>query len=194
MVRFCAFIVLSVLAGCNPGVPEALPTLANKLLTTREATTPSLTETTLNPAMGDAPTATRCAKEISWKDYIVQVGDTLDLIAELADTTKEALMAANCLIREKLTPGDHLYTPVSIPEVRITQPPLATCIKADEACKDTLRASTPIPTLTCRAGDESCHEGSVIRRLSPTPWSIEQKAPIHCSPFDSDCLRNKFGN
>jgi hypothetical protein len=188
------FISLGLIAGCNPVVPTPLPTFTLEGETAPSSTalptersvvtrTPLATGRTPTPIGTLTPTATRCAKETTWKNYIVQVGDTLELLADLADTTKEALMAANCLIDEPLIPGDHLYTPIFI--IRVvpnTLPP------------GTLLILTRIPS-TCPAFDESCGNGAIIRRPSPTPWSPrDPRVPVSCSPPDVDCVESNIGD
>ncbi|MDX2136450.1 MAG: LysM domain-containing protein [Chloroflexota bacterium] len=72
------------------------------------------TGSTPQPTRTPAPTPTEfvCETPEDWEVYIVQPGDTLVAIAQLADTTVDALVEGNCLANpNRLARGQELVVP-----------------------------------------------------------------------------------
>ncbi len=72
------------------------------------------------PTPTTIPTSANCPPPPGWSPVTVQVGDTLDSLAQTYNTTPEALAAANCLSTTNLIPGMILYVPGAPP----TEPPI----------------------------------------------------------------------
>lgn len=86
----------------------------------------SLITATLSPTLPNT-----CAIPEKWVAYTIQSGDSLDQLAEKHKISTKALMKANCLISEELSPGTVLYlppiqkeTPVSASATPVTFPTL----------------------------------------------------------------------
>ena len=72
-----------------------------------------VTELSLTPTLTftPPPTPVNCPPPIGWLVYIVQPGDTLDLLVFRYNTTSAAIIQANCLLSTTILPGSILYLP-----------------------------------------------------------------------------------
>jgi LysM repeat protein len=80
---------------------EATTSPAPSVAATEEATVPP--ETTSEPAEA-GPTPTPCPVRVEWPEYVVQSGDTLFRIAQLAGSSVDELVEANCLSNRDIIP------------------------------------------------------------------------------------------
>ncbi|MBN1814566.1 MAG: LysM peptidoglycan-binding domain-containing protein, partial [Anaerolineae bacterium] len=116
-------------AASRPTATPFLPTLVSPSPTSTPTSTPtpSPTEETVSPTT-PTPSATptpiptaiptladhllpRCLQPAGWFVYTVQQGDTLPALAWRSGMTTYALMQANCLISQVISPGQKLYVP-----------------------------------------------------------------------------------
>ncbi len=112
-------------AASRPTATPFLPTLVSPSPTSISTSTPtpSPTEETVSsptPTPSATPTATptsvdhllpSCKQPVGWSVYTVQQGDTLLALAGRAGMTTYALMQANCLSSQVISPGQKLYVP-----------------------------------------------------------------------------------
>jgi LysM repeat protein len=75
---------------------------------------------TITPPETVPPSPAPCSPMTSWPTYIVQEGDKLSSLANATHSTEWALMQANCLPTDYISPGQLLYVPI-LPE-RIQTP------------------------------------------------------------------------
>jgi LysM repeat protein len=59
------------------------------------------------------PTPVNCPPPVGWVPYLVQPGDSLDLLAWRYNVTAGEIAAANCLLTDTIMPGSLLYLPPS---------------------------------------------------------------------------------
>jgi LysM repeat protein len=64
-----------------------------------------------------------CQKPLSWVDYQVQVGDTLNSLAQRTNTTVFELQQVNCLEPATILPGQIIYLPFTPPTPTPTNTP-----------------------------------------------------------------------
>jgi LysM repeat protein len=112
----------------RPTATPFLPTLVSPSPTFTPTPTPSPTEETVTPTTPTpsatptppAPSATptsvdhllpSCPQPAGWSVYTVQQGDTLPALAWRSGMTTYALMQANCLSSQVISPGQKLYVP-----------------------------------------------------------------------------------
>ncbi|MBE7469581.1 MAG: hypothetical protein DPW09_23870 [Anaerolineae bacterium] len=90
-----------------------------------------------SPSAGPAPggTAGVCQPPPSWTTYVVQVGDTLNALAERTNVSVYDLQQVNCFTNLTVQPGQTIYLPFTPPTPTITP-------------TNTPTTPTPTPTLT----------------------------------------------
>jgi len=93
--------------------------------TTRPVPSPTPTPSPCpTPTSLPLPTVTpSCQPPASWREYRVQRGETLAILAWRFWTTEEALREANCLEEERLEPGQLLYVPDVATRTACGRPP-----------------------------------------------------------------------
>jgi LysM repeat protein len=68
-------------------------------------------------------TPTPCPRPMNWIDYVIEPGDTVELLALRHDITPQTLRDANCLSSDGLPAGHILYLPQIIPTSTPLLPP-----------------------------------------------------------------------
>jgi LysM repeat protein len=95
----------------------------------------SLPETAQSPAPPPASKVGVCQPPPDWTTYVVQVGDTMNLLAERTGVSVYDLQRVNCLTNLTIQPGQTVYLPFTPPTPTITP-------------TSTPTTPTPTPTLT----------------------------------------------
>jgi LysM repeat protein len=114
------------------------------------APSPSATPThSLTPtATQTAPlSSTPCIPWSSWPAYIVQLGDTLSLLARATGSSVPELMQANCLPDDLIYVGQWLYVP-RVPVKSLTATPSVTLTQILTVTTTVTPTFTPTNTLT----------------------------------------------
>ncbi len=105
------------------------------------SSTPAATNTAIPTATPRVSGGTTCYPRSDWQSYLVQSGDTLNVIAQRAGTTATALALANCLTNADLIQvGQVLRVP--------TLPPTATRTVAPPTWTPQVIIVTATPTST----------------------------------------------
>lgn len=125
-------LLAAVTTACqlSAGVPTAQPT-ATPIMQQPSPTfimpatsTLPVTSTAVSPTSTQRPGGTTCFPRSDWQVYLVQPGDTLNLIAQRAGTTATALALANCLTNANfIQVGQALRVPIQPPTVTRTPSP-----------------------------------------------------------------------
>ena len=170
---------------------EKKPEISQAIKATFRATGSSTpTEVVLTPLPGE-PTLTNsptvsattqetisstpsCSFPSDWMVITVNQGDTLESLAQTYQTSPEALIEANCLIIEKLSPGSQLFVPKLVASLTPT------------------RTSTPRPTTAPCVGHPS---GWVIYIIQPgdTLFSLSQSFGVSVSMLqEANCMGNSI--
>ncbi len=122
-ILFAAISLVLVLGGLSmalaeDGINKPPPTITESRVPTREAgtsSTPSLLATIApiaSPSLtATIPPPTSCPPPSGWVTYIVQVGDTLEIVAARHGIALKTLKDANCLLKSTLIPNTLLYVP-----------------------------------------------------------------------------------
>jgi LysM repeat protein len=71
------------------------------------------------------PTPTACPIPAGWTAYTVQIGDTLESLAEIAGISVDEIYQKNCLPSRTLVVGSILHLPVPTPTPTVSQIPTA---------------------------------------------------------------------
>lgn len=144
-IAACCFLtLLTPTSLMTPTADQMRETVDIEPTATASRTPEFMITSTPAPTPIPLPTGTSCTRNTSWFSYIVQPGDSLDLIAQYADITVTTLTEANCLQTERVIEGDRLYVPKSIAITRTPNPlPSPT-----ETGRQT--------TVTCTTYDETC--------------------------------------
>lgn len=105
----------------HPTATSFLPTLISPSPTftpppTEEAISPTTPAPSATPTATATPTPANhllpsCLQPVGWYVYTVQLGDTLSALAGRAGMATYALMQANCLNAQIISPGQKLYVP-----------------------------------------------------------------------------------
>jgi LysM repeat protein len=103
-------------------VSTASPSLTHTLL-------PSPSETVQIPATEteSPPLLSQCNPPDGWMIYFIQIGETLESIADKYGTTAQILKSANCLTSDQVLPGYIMFVPPE--EQAATDAPDGTCTK-----------------------------------------------------------------
>jgi len=93
-----------------------------------ESTAHSSPNSISNSTPTQSPYPTSCPQPEGWEPYIIQNGDSLELLAEERQTNIGEVMSANCLSRPGALPGTSIFLPPRPPTLTptITQSPSIT--------------------------------------------------------------------
>jgi LysM repeat protein len=99
----------------RPSATPSLPTLVSPSptlspLPTEAIASPTALTSSVTPTSSDHLMPS-CPQPVGWSVYNVQVGDTLPALAWRSGMTTFALMQANCLSSQVISPGQRLYVP-----------------------------------------------------------------------------------
>jgi hypothetical protein len=90
-----------------------------------------------------------CPVPSRWRPYVVQPGNTLEILAQASRTTVQDLQEGNCLAPEALLlPGDLLYLPRSVPPLSPEGTPLSNdheALTVIGCASPSVRIASPIP-------------------------------------------------
>ncbi len=134
----------------TPTASEATPTdtPTQETVSTETATAAPEVPTATEPPAVEPPTATSppdsggiCTPPASWVEYAVQIGDTLNSLAERTDSTVFDLQQVNCLDSFTIRPGQVIYLPFTPPTPTATGTPTPVT-----PTPTATRTSTPSPT------------------------------------------------
>jgi LysM repeat protein len=98
------------------------------------------TATPVPPPSATPAEMTACQPPPNWVSYEVKVGDTLNIISSLTNSSVAELQTVNCLNSFTIRPGDVIFVPFTPPTVTPTSPPPATPLPRPSPT----RTSTPI--------------------------------------------------
>lgn len=114
------------------------------------SSTPAVTATPVPPTPTPRVSGgTVCYPRMDWQVYIVQPGDTLNLIGQRVGTTVTALALANCLTNANLIQaGQVLRVPMLPPPPVTTLPPIPTTATPQIIIVTATPTATVIPPMT----------------------------------------------
>ncbi|MDX1995627.1 MAG: hypothetical protein SF029_24805 [bacterium] len=96
-----------------------------------------------------ATTQADCPVPVRWRPYVIQPGNTLEVLAQASRTTVQDLQLGNCLAAEaQLLPGDLLYLPRSVPPLSPDGTPLPSgheALTVIGCSSPSVRIASPIP-------------------------------------------------
>ena len=136
LAYFFAFLgLVSLACGIDFGTNEPAP-VAPAVVTVVVMPTQPPAPTPIPPTPTITPTS--CVRRTDWPLYYVQVGDTLNSIADKTRTSAEMLRISNCLLNYSISVGQPLYVPVL--------PVTATPFPTQPPPRPDVELGTPTPT------------------------------------------------
>ncbi|KAF0106734.1 MAG: outer membrane adhesin like proteiin [Anaerolineaceae bacterium] len=133
------------------------------------------------------PTPVNCPPPPGWVPYLVQPGDTLDLLAWRYNVTAGEIAAANCLLTETLVPGSLLYLPPSPTATPIPCGPPRGWVIYYVQFGDTLyRISQSYGITVLELQQANCMGNSTLIRVGQAlyvpPWATRTPSPTFPGP------------
>lgn len=119
-VEFSTQVVTLTLAQTATPVPSLTPTI--EIPTVDDTIVPTFTITPFEALVVTA-TPNNCEPPKDWVPYVVQLGDTLFLIASQAGLQTDTLRQANCIVGDRILAGQTLYVP---PGITVMTTPIVT--------------------------------------------------------------------
>jgi LysM repeat protein len=133
------------------------------------------------------PTPVNCPPPLGWVPYLVQPGDTLDLLAWRYNVTAGEISAANCLLTDTLVPGSLLYLPPSPPATPIPcGPPRGWVIHYVQFGDTLYRLSQAYGITVADLQQANCLGSSTLIRVGQAlyvpPWATRTPSPTFPGP------------
>lgn len=151
LLLLAAVTIACQLSAASPtATPPPTLQLPSPTLIVPATSTPAVTATLVPPTPTPRVSGgTTCFPRRDWQVYIVQAGDTLNLIGQRVGTTATALALANCLTNADLIQaGQVLRVPMLPPPPVTTLPPIPTTATPQIIIVTATPTSTVLPPPT----------------------------------------------
>jgi type VI secretion system secreted protein VgrG len=174
---------MTVLPSDTPALPSPSPTVP-AFPPPVETAAPSLPPTeTASPLPVTPPPS--CPPPAGWQAYLVQPGDTLQVLAVSYNTTPEALIQANCLPTASLQPGAYLYLPPAPTRTPIPCGPPSSWIRYTVVRGDTLYSLAQYYGVTVQQIQQANCMGSSTILVTGRQLYVPPKPPRTFTPTPS---------